>query len=147
MTSEKSDFLTVWAILADVYRDFKHSLKVKGMAYEGMITREQAEIIRSAPGRWYEDIGMFHFVGFNALNKCEREILRSLKEEGRARFYWDYHPSYFNNKDHEAGYFIRQNIADFPPDLDLDPPENNMEKYDSACSAHTVCLEPIAIVF
>ncbi len=124
MTSEKSDFLNVWTILADVYRDFRHSLKVKGLAYEGMITREQAERIRSGPDRWYEDIGMFHFVGFNALNKCEREILMSLKEEGRARFYWDYHPSYFNNKDHEAGYFIRQNIVDFPPDLDLDPPEN-----------------------
>ena len=124
MTAEKSDFLMVWEILSDVYRDFKRALKVKGLAYEGMIIREQAEKIRSGYDRWYEDISMFHFVGFNALNKCEREILRSLKEEGRARFYWDYDMSYFNNKDHEAGYFIRQNIADFPPHMDLAVQEN-----------------------
>ena len=124
MTAEKSDFLMVWEILSDVYRDFKRALKVKGLAYEGMIIREQAEKIRSGSDRWYEDISMFHFVGFNALNKCEREILRSLKEEGRARFYWDYDMSYFNNKDHEAGYFIRQNIADFPPHMDLAVQEN-----------------------
>jgi len=123
MTVEKSDFLTVWETLANVYRGFTETLKSKGLAYEGMIIREQAEIIRSGTVQWYEDINMFHFVGFNALNKCEREILRYLKEEGRARFYWDYDPWYVNDKDHEAGYFIRQNISEFPAHQDLAPVE------------------------
>lgn len=115
MTDEKSDFLTVWEILASVYRGFTGRLREKGLAYEGMIIREQAEAIKSRSGEWYEDIRMFHFVGFNALNKCEKEILRVLKESGRARFYWDYDPWYVSNRDHEAGHFIRQNIAEFPP--------------------------------
>ena len=127
MTAEKSDFLTVWDTLADVYRGFTGRLKEKGLAYEGMAIREQVEIIISAPEKWNEDIRMFHFVGFNALNKCEKELLRSLKESGRAIFYWDYDPWYVHNKDHEAGYFIRQNISDFPALQDLGTP-------DSTCS-------------
>jgi len=124
MTDEKSDFLTMWKILAKVYREFNKTLRARGLAYEGMIIREQAERIKSGPATWHQDISMFHFVGFNALNKCEREILRYLKEAGRARFYWDYDPWYVNDKDHEAGYFIRQNISEFPAHQDLAPIES-----------------------
>ncbi|MFO7852956.1 MAG: PD-(D/E)XK nuclease family protein [Bacteroidota bacterium] len=124
MTDEKSDFLTVWQILASVYRQFTGRLKEKGLAYEGMIIREQTEIIKSRPEEWCEDIKMFHFVGFNALNKCEKEILRSLKKSGKGSFYWDYDPWYVLNRDHEAGYFIRQNIAEFPAHSAIAPTES-----------------------
>lgn len=123
MTGEKEDFLRVWEKLADIYRSFISELKLKGLGYEGMIIRDQVERLRSEPSTWHSDIRMFHFIGFNALNKCERVILRSLKKEGRARFYWDYDPWYVNNKDHEAGYFIRQNISGFPADKDIIPSE------------------------
>ncbi len=114
MTDEKTDFLNVWETLPAVYKDFTSKLKSQGLAYEGMIIREQADRVKSEPRKWYKEIKMFHFVGFNALNKCEKTILGELKKSARARFYWDYDPYYVNNINHEAGYFIRQNIYEFP---------------------------------
>ncbi len=35
-----------------------------------------------------------HFIGFNALNECEKTVMLRLKKGGRARFYWDYDNSY-----------------------------------------------------
>ncbi len=116
MTSEKSDFLSLWESLPRIYNDYTRRLKEKKLAYEGMIFREQAEDIRSLSTAWYDKVLMFHFVGFNALNKCERIILRELKKDGRARFYWDYHPSWVNDPNHEAGFFIRQNISEYGAD-------------------------------
>jgi CRISPR/Cas system-associated exonuclease Cas4 (RecB family) len=114
MTGEKSDFLNVWETLPSVYNNFTGRLRSKGLAYEGMITREQTNRVKENPTTWYEEIRVFHFVGFNALNKCEKTILGELKKAGRAKFYWDYDPSYVDTKDHEAGYFIRQNINELP---------------------------------
>ena len=114
MTDEKTDFLNVWETLPAVYSNFNKRLKSKGLAYEGMITREQANKVKSGPLKWYEEISMFHFVGFNALNNCEKTIMRELNKSGRASFYWDYDKYYVNNNNHEAGHFIRQNIYEFP---------------------------------
>ena len=116
MTGEKADFLSVWETLPSVYSGFREVLRAKGLGYEGMIIREQAEQISSAPERWDPDTDMFHFVGFNALNKCEGLILKELHKAGRARFYWDYDERYVNNTEHEAGHFIRQNMSVFPAD-------------------------------
>lgn len=121
MTGEKSDFLSVWQILPAVYRKFKSSLKDKGLAYEGMIIREQAEEIQDDPGRWNKDIKIFHIVGFNALNKCERVIFKNLEKEGRVRFYWDYDNSFVDNTDHEAGHFIRENLEEFSNSFPASP--------------------------
>ncbi|HCC71173.1 MAG TPA: hypothetical protein DEQ09_08495 [Bacteroidales bacterium] len=122
MTDEKTDFITVWEILSKIFMTFKRRLRSKGLAYEGMIIREQVEIVKSAPSEWYNDIEMFHFVGFNALNRCEKEILRELNKDGRAEFYWDYDPLYVNNPEHEAGHFIRQNIYEFPVNQEITVP-------------------------
>ncbi|MDT8400861.1 MAG: PD-(D/E)XK nuclease family protein [Bacteroidales bacterium] len=116
MTGEKKDFLNVWETLPAVYRNFNKVLKSKGLAYEGMISREQVKIVEASPAEWMGEIAVFHFVGFNALNKCEKTILRELKKSKRAKFYWDYDPYYVDNTNHEAGHFIRQNIGEFPPE-------------------------------
>ncbi len=121
MTDEKSDFLSVWEILPEVYSSFTDSLRSRGLAYEGMILREQAGLVSSAGSRWCTDTPMFHFVGFNALNKCEKVILEQLYKEGRAKFYWDYDPLWVDDPDHEAGYFIRQNISAYPAENDIEP--------------------------
>ncbi len=123
MTAEKTDFLSLWEILPMVYINYKKKLSEKGLAYEGMIIREQTERFRTMKVEWYEDVKLFHFVGFNALNKCEKILLKELKNRGRARFYWDYDPSFIDEPSHEAGYFIHQNISGFgmdnkPPDSD-----------------------------
>jgi hypothetical protein len=60
----------------------------------------------------------FHFAGFNALNKCEKILLNSLKGAGLAKFYWDYDASYVEEKSsHSAGFFIRPNLEEFGNDM------------------------------
>ncbi|MGM0464318.1 MAG: PD-(D/E)XK nuclease family protein [Bacteroidota bacterium] len=119
MTVEKSDFLSVWEILPEVYSGFTSSLRARGLAYEGMILREQAGLVSSGDGQWCAETQMFHFVGFNALNKCEKVILEQLKKEGRAQFYWDYDPVWVDDAGHEAGHFIRQNLSAYPAEHDI----------------------------
>ena len=56
------------------------------------------------------------FAGFNVLNNVEHTMMSLIQREGKARFYWDYDIHYCNTKhdDYEAGYFMKQNLRDFP---------------------------------
>ena len=116
-TSEKSGFISIWSILNDLYSEFRSSLIKQNLAYEGMIFRALAESSENIPA---EDsrFDLFHFVGFNALNACEREIMTRLKKAGKARFYWDYDNSYIaEGKLNSAGYFLRENLKIFGNDM------------------------------
>ncbi len=118
-TKEKSEFISVWAILLNLYTDFRSSLKEKGIAYEGMIFRELAENEGEEPSgnKW----DMVHFIGFNALNECERVLMNRLKQAGKARFYWDYDNSYLSeSKLNSAGFFMKENLRKFGNNMPAD---------------------------
>ena len=58
------------------------------------------------------------FVGFNVLNKVEKEFFQKLQKAGKAMFYWDYDLFYTQRiSKHEAGEFIKRNLIDFPNEL------------------------------
>ncbi len=117
LTREKSAFIGLWNILNDIYTEFRKALKEKHLAYEGMIFRDVAEHLKETDTKrvkW----SMLHFAGFNALNNCEKELMKRLKEEGRAKFYWDYDNSYIEEKNiNSAGYFLRSNLKIFGNDM------------------------------
>jgi CRISPR/Cas system-associated exonuclease Cas4 (RecB family) len=119
-TNEKSGFLSIWSILHDLYTDFKSSLKEKSLAYEGMIFRELAEDAGrnlTLSVKW----DMVHFIGFNALNECEKVLMNWYKTAGKARFYWDYDNSYMREGNlNSAGYFLRDNLKTFGNDMPSD---------------------------
>jgi hypothetical protein len=116
-TGEKSGFIDIWSILFTLYSGFRASLQRQNIGYEGMIYREMAESDRNhyvADERW----DMIHFIGFNALNECEKRVMTGLKKAGKARFYWDFDNSYINEgKLNSAGYFLRENIKSFGNDM------------------------------
>lgn len=116
-TGEKSGFIDIWSILFTLYSGFRSSLQKQNMAYEGMIYREMAE----SDGNHYltdERWDMIHFIGFNALNECEKMVMIGFKNAGKARFYWDFDNSYINEgKLNSAGYFLRENIKRFGNDM------------------------------
>ncbi len=129
-TGAKEKFISIWSILGTLYNKFKNSLQGKNLAYEGMIFREVAEnqeFMNSHGFRW----DTVHFIGFNALNECEKRLMLSLKESGRARFYWDYDKSYIEEGGlNSAGFFLRNNLKIFG---------NNMPddwSYDTLISAN-----------
>lgn len=125
-SDEKSKFLTVWSILAELYREFKSVLKIKNIAYEGMISRDvvDSESWKNSVGFKWETV---HFIGFNALNECEKALMSALKEKGRARFYWDFDNSYIRAGElNSAGFFLRKNISQFGNDMPSDWNYNTM---------------------
>lgn len=116
-TREKSGFIDIWSVLSDLYSGFRSELNNQNLAYEGMIFRELAESPanhHSLDDRWEK----VHFIGFNALNECEKVLMSRFKKSGRARFYWDYDNSYISEgKLNSAGLFLRDNIKIFGNDM------------------------------
>lgn len=116
-TREKEEFLRIWSVLNTIYSEFKTALRIKGLAYEGMIFREIAENIISGKSpsiRW----DVCHFAGFNALNRCEQILMTHLKKEGKAKFYWDYDDCYISlGKFPSAGLFLKDNLKAFGNDM------------------------------
>jgi hypothetical protein len=117
LTVHKEEFKSIWSLLIDLYKRFRKSLQEKNIGYEGMIFRNVAEDPERQNlmlGKWEK----IHFIGFNALNECEKSLMIRLKKEGRARFYWDYDNSYISvSKLNSAGYFMRDNLKLFGNDM------------------------------
>ena len=130
-TREKSGFTDIWAILYDLYLGFRESLKTQNMAYEGMIFRELAT---EKDENFYSGVewDTVHFIGFNALNECEKVIMKGFLKAGKARFYWDYDNSYIKSgKLNSAGFFMRDNLKMFGNDM------QSGWNYDTLLSAGT----------
>ena len=114
-SDKKESFVKIWNVLNPIYKDFKNNLKEKSIAYEGMIYRQVVDEIKNDTIEL--DFKKIIFVGFNALNKCEEELFKYLKNNKLAEFYWDYDNYYTKiNKKHEAGLFLRNNINKFKND-------------------------------
>ena len=114
-------FISVWEILPVLYRKFNEILLQKGYAYEGMIYRKMvSEIGQGAKSDFLEQYQKFFFIGFNALNACEKKLFRYLRDQKKAGFFWDYDPYYIENPIQEAGLFLRENMKEFPPENTCD---------------------------
>lgn len=124
----KKIFLEIWSALPEIYYEFKTILRNKNLAYEGMIYRDviekikQNSVIDNIP---YEKI---IFCGFNYLTKSEEYLFELLKENNKAYFFWDTDEYYINNKNHEAGFFLRNNILKFPQTDDFSTKMSNEHK-------------------
>ncbi len=113
-TDQKSGFINIWSLLLDLYNNYRKSLRESNIAYEGMIFRDFAMNNAEFDDRW----DCVHFIGFNALNECEKVLMSRFKKAGKARFYWDYDNSYINeSKLNSAGFFLRDNIKVFGNDM------------------------------
>jgi hypothetical protein len=116
-TEQKTGFISIWSILPDLYNDFRNSLRINNIAYEGMVFREFTEIeenVCKSDERW----DIVHFIGFNALNECEKTLMTRYRNAGKARFYWDYDNSYIKEgKLNSAGFFLRENLKKFGNDM------------------------------
>jgi hypothetical protein len=118
-TDQKRDFEFTWSLLFPLYESFRELLATKGLAYEGMVFRGVVSSLSSeTPLKGIlNEYDQYHFIGFNALNSCEKMLLAYLKKSGKARFYWDIDDNIYFREDPKAGFFIRPNIGQFGQDL------------------------------
>ena len=123
----KARFLQVWNILFPLYKDFRDRLRTQGMAYEGMVYRDLAERLKG--GEAVADVlsaaipnaQRFVFVGLNALNECEKTVLRRLRDAGLAEFCWDFVSDAVRDPRNKSSVFMRENVRDFPNAFPVDP--------------------------
>ena len=114
LTEHKKNFLRVWNSLPAIYKEYREVLSKLGIGYQGMIYRATAEKIKRG-----ESIPLtakrYVLAGFNALSKSEEILFSYLSHSAYgAEFYWDYDDYYVANPNHEAGTFLRSNLAQFP---------------------------------
>ena len=121
----KARFLQIWDILYPLYRDFNALLDSRGEAYEGMAYRKLAERLDTEPAadvfrETFPDTSKYVFVGLNALNECEKRMMRRLRDASLAEFCWDYSSKMIRNRRNKSSLFMSSNVADFPQLWDLD---------------------------
>ena len=123
----KGRFLLIWNILYRLYADFNERLASKGMAYEGMVYRSLAEKLRreSVEDVFPQDV-KYVFVGLNALNECEKTLLRKLRDASKAEFCWDYYGSMIADKQNRSSFFMADNVLEFPQAARWDSAEENI---------------------
>ncbi len=114
--SNKQFFLRVWELLYPIYTELRETLMAEGFAYEGMIYREVIEHFGKFSKLPYEKIV---FTGLNALTKAEQELLKLLKKQEIADFYWDYSSEKIKDEDNRASFFMKENINQFPSEHTL----------------------------
>ena len=113
-TELKEKFIFLWDKLGIIYHRYRENLAELGIAYEGMLYRNVIEQLDTDRLKYDKYV----FVGFNVLNKVEKEFFQKLQKAGKAMFYWDYDLFYTQRiSKHEAGEFIKRNLIDFPNEL------------------------------
>jgi len=113
VTSEKTPlmegYIRFWNSLEPIYRSLHRKLHEKNLGYQGMIYRTAC----SRLGEYMQaTAAQTHiFVGFNALNTAESQIIQQLMDAGKAICFWDIDKQFLDDPVHDAGLFIRQYLA------------------------------------
>lgn len=110
---EKESFSSIWEVLHKIYKEFNKVLYEKDIASEGSAYRKAISdlenSLKQAPGK------AVMFVGFNALNTCEKRLFAYLKNQNKAQFFWDFDDYYLSRKSfHEAAYFLGDLVKKYP---------------------------------
>ncbi|MDI9550880.1 MAG: hypothetical protein GX125_05300 [Bacteroidales bacterium] len=121
----KEKFLRTWNLLLPLYQRFRNRLATQGMAYEGMVYRELADSLEQGSAAAvlaepFPGTDLFVFTGLNALNGCEKAVLRKLRDASLAEFCWDYSSAMIRDPRNKSSYFMNENIREFPPRFELD---------------------------
>lgn len=123
-SENKQKFKALWQVLYPLYLKFREELMLENSGYEGMIFRHVVENPNLLDK--LNDYREIVFVGLNALNECEKKILKELKKQGKADFYWDYFGEFITDSSNRASHFMNENITNFPSNRDI-----FFEKYET----------------
>ncbi len=108
VTNKISRYFKLWENLQETYEKFQERLAFNGQAYMGMLYRKlanetEALLIDAAPHEKYV------FIGFNALNKAEETIFKTLLKKGKAQIFWDADDYYMRDRiENKAGVFLKK---------------------------------------
>ena len=122
----KERFRRIWDILLPLYDSFRERMASRGMATEGGVYRQIADSLDSLAvadllSGHFPDTEKYVFVGLNALNECEKRVLRKMRDAHLAEFCWDFSSDEIKDPANRSSFFLSQNVAEFPQTFTPDP--------------------------
>ena len=122
----KEAFRRIWDILLPLYRNFNERLREQGMSCPGQVYRALAERLKDTPATdllqpRFGQVRKFVFVGLNALNECEKRLMRRLRDAHLAEFCWDCGKGWISDPHNKSSFFLRDNVLEFPQAFEPDP--------------------------
>ncbi len=111
-TKMMQDYLDFWNNLHQLYSSFNSGLLKKGVGHQGLVYRQASEQLST----YLENVQhkKHVFVGFNALNTAESQIIQTILKHSKAAIYWDLDAYFLDDPVHAAGYFIRNHRKTWP---------------------------------
>ncbi len=106
-----ANYLSFWKHLLPMYSRFNSNLIAKGIGHQGLVYRIASEKLPSYIGK---EVKTHVFLGFNALNKAESQIIQTLLDRTPSEIYWDIDPYFLEDPLHDAGLFIRNHKNSWP---------------------------------
>ena len=91
------------------------------MVYRGLAARLDSESAADVLTAAFGDVGCYVFVGLNALNECEKKVMRRMRDAGLAEFCWDYSGEMVRNPLNKSSFFMSRNVKEFPQAFEMDP--------------------------
>lgn len=107
LTRLQKSYLLFYQNLRPIYHDFKKILQEQNVYFRGMIYKDLAENIDQ--NSKMNDFDKIYFCGLNALLFSEKQIIKKLIDKGIGKLIWDADSYYLDNKQQEAGQFLRSN--------------------------------------
>jgi hypothetical protein len=99
------NYLQLWGSLEHLYDSFTTHLIAQKKGYQGLIYRKANENLVSYCEA--NQIDSLVFIGFNALNTAESNIIQHFLTHTNSQIYWDIDSHFLEDTVHDAGLFIR----------------------------------------
>ncbi len=109
LTPTQKDYIHFMHQMGLIYTEFTKNLLQKKQGYQGLMYRKAHENFKTS-----DSINKYSHIiiaGFNALNKVETIIFSELVKRKKASILYDIDSYYFENKEYEAGLFLRKNFT------------------------------------
>lgn len=109
LSDMQQDFVKFWSTLPTLYKTLNDRLTSENKGYSGKLYKWVATSIYEVLD-YYEENSVY-FAGFNALSTSEELIIDTFVNSGKGQLFMDGDTFYIDNPEHEAGMFLRKQIA------------------------------------
>ncbi|WP_273568457.1 PD-(D/E)XK nuclease family protein [Maribacter halichondriae] len=110
-TEMMENYLRFWNNIESIYNGFLQSLTTQGLGYQGLVYKKACANLET----YQTNYGNKHiFIGFNALNAAESQLIQKMLASSKAEIYWDIDSYFLTDPIHDAGYFIREYQKKWP---------------------------------
>jgi hypothetical protein len=127
-TQIMKEHLRFWDGLQELYNVFNSTLLEKGLGHQGLIYRQACERLDDYVAKIGHQTHIF--IGFNALNTAESQIIQKILSTTKSNIYWDLDAYFLDDPIHDASHFIRYHLRKWPY-FQKNPPKGIGTNYNS----------------